>query len=126
MTAEQTKEKAKYWVTEIKERYGLENVLPCDFLLKHLTVLDMIILADDVELMTELVAAHGPDSLKPCVCDALTYIVDLSKNECYKTLRMTKDVNVQNCLKIKKEMLSSMMAPLLEKTEKDQNGNGTE
>jgi len=120
MTAEQLKEKARNWVTEIKERYGLENVLPCDFLLKQLTVLDMIIIADDVELLTELVAAHGPESLKPCVCDSLTYIVELSKNECYKTLRMTKDINVQNCIKIKKEMMSSMMSPLLESIENNE------
>jgi len=120
MTAEQLKEKARNWVTEIKERYGLENVLPCDFLLKQLTVLDMIIIADDVELLTELVAAHGPESLKPCVCDSLTYIIDLSKNECYKTLRMTKDVNVRNCIKIKKETMSGIMAPLLESIENNE------
>jgi len=119
MTEDKIKQKARDWISELKSNCDLKEILPCDFLLEHLTVLDMVLLADDVETLSELIIHHGPDSINVCVCDALTYIQDLSKNECYKTLRVADGVNISNCIKMKREMMTSMMAPLLEKTKKD-------
>ena len=109
------KEKAANWLQEIKDRYNYKDIEPCDFLLPDLTVLDLIMIADDVQMLSEMMMVHGQDSVKLCICDALSYIPELHKNECYKTLRAAEIFEMKNCVKQKKEMMSSMLSPLTEK-----------
>ena len=115
MEYEQIKKKAQHWLDEIKKRYNYKDILPCDFLIEHLTILDMIMLADDIQMLSEILMVHGADSLKPCICESLTYVPELEKNECYKTLRAVEGINIQDCIKIKQEEMKSIMSPLLDK-----------
>lgn len=115
MDYDQIKKKAQSWLDEIKNRYNYKDILPCDFLIENLTVLDIIMIADDIEMLSELLTVHGADSLRPCICESLSYIPELGKNECYKTLRAVDGIDIQNCVKIKQEEMKGMIAPLLDK-----------
>lgn len=112
MTPEQAKEKAIYWLSQIKEKYNYEDFEPCDFLLPEATVLDLIMLADDVEMLSEMMLVHGEESIKPCLCEALSYVIEMHKNECYKTLRAADILNMEDCIKVRKETMSGMMSGL--------------
>ena len=117
---EEIKKKAAYWLDELKKRYDVKDILPCDFFLENLTVLDLVMIADDIELLSELITVHGSDAIRPCICESLTYIPELHKNECYKTLRAADSFSVEDCLKMKREMMNGMMSPLVDKMKKQE------
>lgn len=115
MTYKELQEKTKPWLQEIKDRYNYKDIMPCDFLLPNLTVLDLIMIADDVQMLSEMILVHKQDSIKTCICDSLTYIPELDKNECYKTLRAAEIINIKNCVEQRKETMNSMISPLTDK-----------
>ena len=123
MEYNEIKEKAQYWLNEMKRRYNYKEYLPCDFLIEHLTVLDLIMIADDIEMLSEMLMVHGEQAIKPCICEALTYVPELDKNECYKTLRAVEGINIGDCIKIKQEEMKSMMSPLLDKNDEKDSEN---
>ena len=112
---EKIKKKAAYWLNELKKRYNIKDILPCDFFLENLTVLDLVMIADSIELLSDLITVHGSDIIRPCICESLTYIPELHKNECYKTLRAANSFSVEDCLKMKREMMNGMMSSLVDK-----------
>ena len=129
MDYQEIKQKAAKWLQEIKDRYNYKEIEPCDFFLPDLTVLDLIMIADDVEMLSEMLIVHGADSISPCLCEALTYIPELEKNECYKTLRVAEAIDIQKCIEMRREMMSGMMAPLMDKLKnknEEENENGSE
>jgi len=123
LSYEEIKQKAANWLQEIKNRYNYKDIELCDFFLPDLTVLDLIMIADDVEMLSEMLMVHGPDGIKPCVCESLTYIPELEKNECYKTLRVAEAIDIQKCLEMRREIMKGMMSPLVEKIKDKANEN---
>jgi len=121
LTYNEIKQKAANWLQEIKNRYNYKDIEPCDFFLPDLTILDLIMIADDIEMLSEILMVHGPDGIKPCICESLTYIPELEKNECYKTLRVAEAINIQKCIEMRREIMNGMIAPLMEKLKGNEN-----
>ena len=116
MNLKEAQEKAASWLQKMQEHYEIKDLEPCDFFIEELSVLDLIVLADDVEFLGKYLEHWGAKSIDPCICDAISVHPDLQNSNIFKTLAAV-GVDFEKCLKMKKADIDVMIAEMYKNDE---------
>ena len=118
MNLKEAQKKAAGWLQKMQEHYEIKDLEPCDFFIEELSVLDLIVLADDVEFLGKYLEHWGATSIEPCICDAISVHPDLQNSKIFKTLA-TVGVDFKKCLEIKKANIDAMIAEMYKNSDDD-------